>query len=120
MSAAGLGEAEPAGSSHGGWYGVRTCGPCRAHARRHDHRLLIVVAGRLFASLGIDAGELPIRDVWTETQADLSLLDARRRPVAVLRGTTFDVDPQVALPLAQLLAHFPVAVLYGEAARGPP
>jgi (1->4)-alpha-D-glucan 1-alpha-D-glucosylmutase len=85
-----------------------------AYARRHNKDLLVLVAGRLFASLDLAAGAPPVAAVWGDTRADLSTLPVRCRLTDVLTGTSFDIDPQRAVPLAQLLAHFPVAVLHGE------
>ncbi len=100
-----------------------------AYARRHEGQLILVVSGRLFATLGPATGESPIGEAWDGTFVDASILPAHCRLRDALSGTSFDVDPQTALPLAKLLAHFPVAVLHGElpglmpngrAARGPP
>jgi maltooligosyltrehalose synthase len=82
------------------------------YARRHDGELLIFACGRLFASLGLEVGALPTGAVWGDSAVELSFLAAHRRMTDVLTGTSFDLDPQ--RPLPQLLAHFPVAMLYSE------
>jgi (1->4)-alpha-D-glucan 1-alpha-D-glucosylmutase len=103
--------------AHGSYLPVTVTGSRARHtvayARRHEGDVLVLVAGRLFASVGVPVGEVPPGAIWGDTAADLSLLPAPCRLTDVLTGTSCDVDPRQPLPLARLLAHFPVAVLYG-------
>ncbi len=85
-----------------------------AFARRRGKEVLIVVAGRLYASLEPAVGTPPVAKVWADTRADVSLLPGHCRLVDALSGTSFDIDPHRPLPLAQLLAHFVVAIMWGE------
>ena len=83
-----------------------------AFARRDGAQCVIVVATRLFASLGLRAGELPIGTVWGDTVIELpaGALPAGTRLVDVLSGEAHVVDA-AGMPLAALLRHLPVAVL---------
>ena len=78
---------------------------------------MIVVATRLFASLGLRAGELPVGAVWGDTAVELpgAAPAAGTRLVDAMSGRTHVVDAH-GLPLASLLRDFPVAVLDGAAA----
>jgi len=86
-----------------------------AYARCHQDGLVVLVAGRLFASMELTPGELPLGAIWGDTAVELSPIGSNARLTDVLSGTSFDVDPHQPLPLAQLLAHFPVAILHGRA-----
>lgn len=89
-----------------------------AFARRDGPRWLVVVAARLFASLGLDRADLPVGDTWTDTsiawpEADVApqgawLTDAISGARHALTSGT--------LPLAAVLRDFPVAALSGTAA----
>jgi (1->4)-alpha-D-glucan 1-alpha-D-glucosylmutase len=103
---------------HGDYTAVKVTGVRSRHvvayARRKDREVLWVVCGRLLASLGTGVGRLPVGDVWGDTLADASFFPVHGRLTDVLSGTSFDVDPLTGMPVAKLLAHFPVAVLHGE------
>ena len=88
-----------------------------AFARRDGAQCVIVVATRLFASLGLSAGELPVGAVWGDTLVELpgAALAAGAHLVDAMSGRTHTVDAP-GLPLASLLRDFPVAVLDGAAA----
>jgi (1->4)-alpha-D-glucan 1-alpha-D-glucosylmutase len=87
-----------------------------AFARRDGAQCVIVVATRLFASLGLRAGELPLGAVWGDTAIELpaGALPAGTRLVDAMSGHAHVVEAH-ALPLASLLRDFPVAVLDGAA-----
>jgi (1->4)-alpha-D-glucan 1-alpha-D-glucosylmutase len=85
-----------------------------AFARRHDGVVLVVVAGRLFASLGLEPGTIPVgAAAWDDTAADVSFLPGPARLRNALTGETLTVS-EGRLPLAQALARFPGALLVGE------
>jgi (1->4)-alpha-D-glucan 1-alpha-D-glucosylmutase len=89
-----------------------------AYARHLGDQWMVLVAGRLYASLGLAAGALPVGDAWGDTAVDLSCLPRTGRLEDVLSGVSFTVDPRQPLPLAALLAQFPVAILCGTPANG--
>ncbi len=104
----------------GGYEPVDVSGTRSRHAvaylRRHESDMVIVVAGRLFASLSLAVGELPTQAVWRDTAAELRGIGARSRLTDVLTGTQHDIDPARRLSLDRVLAHFPVAILHGALA----
>jgi maltooligosyltrehalose synthase len=88
---------------------ARQRGRVRPAVRRRD--AIVVVAGRLFASLGLEPGLLPVGEAaWAETAADLSFLGPEVPFVNVLTGETLAAR-EGRLPLAQALAGFPGALL---------
>ncbi len=89
-----------------------------AYARRFGARGIIVVAGRLFASLGADPGVLPAGEAaWGESAADVAFLPASTRLHNALTGESLAVDGKT-LPLARALGHFPGALLTYDASSG--
>jgi (1->4)-alpha-D-glucan 1-alpha-D-glucosylmutase len=82
-----------------------------AFARTHGQEGIVVAAGRLFASMGLAAGTLPLADAWADTALDLAFLAPRTPVTNVLTGDAFDAGGEAA-PLAQLCADFPGALLY--------
>ncbi|MGH8800744.1 MAG: malto-oligosyltrehalose synthase [Casimicrobiaceae bacterium] len=81
-----------------------------AFARRHGGEGMVVIAGRLFASLGTAAGLLPTGELWGDTTLDLAFL-APETPVAnVLTGET-TTAAQHAGRTAGWCADFPAALL---------
>jgi (1->4)-alpha-D-glucan 1-alpha-D-glucosylmutase len=82
-----------------------------AFARRHQGRAVIAVAGRLWASLGVDAGAPPVGDaVWGDTRVSLEPVTVDSQPVNVLTGEKLDVvDGQ--LRLGAVFAHFPAGLI---------
>ena len=90
--------------------------------------VLVVIATRLFASLGLRVGELPVREVWGDTRvhwpADAKVPtdgldggDASDAPsgfdgfVDAIGGRRHALDEDRAWPLAHVLGDFPVAAL---------
>ena len=108
----------PALFERGGYEPLNVTGTRSRHAvaymRRHEHDVLIVVAGRLFATLQPLVNEPPTGAIWAGTVAELPSLPARARFTDVLTGTAFDIDPERPVMLDQVLAHFPVAILHGS------
>ncbi len=84
-----------------------------AFARRQGTRWIVVVATRLYASLGLAAGELPVGEVWGDTTLQLPAETLGMSLSETLVGATHRVTAQ-GLPLAQLLRDVPVALLTGD------
>lgn len=83
-----------------------------AYARRRDHSIAIVVAGRLFSRLVAEAGELPLgSDVWADTWIPADILPAGSRPLNVLTGRSVEVLDGRLL-VADVFADFPGALLF--------
>ncbi|MGB8437659.1 MAG: malto-oligosyltrehalose synthase, partial [Burkholderiales bacterium] len=82
-----------------------------AFARRHNDFGVIAIAGRLWASLGIDARVPPLgAAVWGDTTVDAALLPAAAEPINVLTGERVTVrDGRIRV--ADALANFPAALL---------
>jgi (1->4)-alpha-D-glucan 1-alpha-D-glucosylmutase len=81
-----------------------------AYARRHERDGVLVVAGRLYASLGLEHGVLPVGDAaWGGTTLDLGFVPRGTSLRNVLTGETAIVDDN-RLPVAQACASFPVAL----------
>jgi (1->4)-alpha-D-glucan 1-alpha-D-glucosylmutase len=101
--------------ARGDYHAIAVAGARAPHAIAYARRLgsggIIVVAGRLFASLGLDAGVLPLgAGTWGDTTVDLSFLPAGTRIMNWLTGETVDCRDG-RLPLARALARFPGALL---------
>jgi (1->4)-alpha-D-glucan 1-alpha-D-glucosylmutase len=85
-----------------------------AYARRRAPAGVVAVAGRLFASLGLDAGVPPLGEAaWGDTTVDLSFIPAGTPLENVLTGESLTATGG-AVPLAQVFAHFPGAILAYE------
>jgi len=85
-----------------------------AYARRLGQSGLVTVAGRLFASLELAPGELPVGDAtWGDATVDLSFLPAGVELRNALTGESHAAG--AALPVARLFAAFPGAALVYEA-----
>jgi (1->4)-alpha-D-glucan 1-alpha-D-glucosylmutase len=100
--------------SHGEYLPVAVHGPRANHAlafaRRHRDALAIVVAGRLFASMGLAVGAPPIGEVWSDTVLKLAeLADRPMGLVEVFSGRRIEAV-RGELPLTLALEHFPAAV----------
>ena len=78
-----------------------------AFARRDGATWIVVVATRLFASLGLAVGEAPIGGVWNDTTVELP---AGLRLQDVLTGRTHEPG-ESGLALHDLLRDFPLAIL---------
>lgn len=89
-----------------------------AYARRQGDCGIVVAAGRLFASLGLESGALPVGvAAWGDTALDLAFLPEGTRLVNVLTGENVVMDASRRLPLARAMTHFPGALLaYGAPA----
>jgi (1->4)-alpha-D-glucan 1-alpha-D-glucosylmutase len=88
-----------------------------AYARTAERAGLIVVVGRLYASLGSPQGALPVgSETWSDTAVDASPLAAAAALRNVLTGEAVTLAGG-RLPLARACASFPVALFeYGEIA----
>jgi len=85
-----------------------------AFEREHEGQRVVVVAGRLFARLGGEAGEPPVGEsVWGDTRVALPGLDQGARLRNVLTGETVMVEGD-ALRLSQLFTTLPVAALVAQ------
>ena len=90
-----------------------------AYARRLAGRGIVTVAGRLFASMGLASGALPVGEAaWGDTALDLAFLPAGTRLVNVLTGEALETDASRRLPLSRVMAHFPGALLAYAAQTG--
>jgi len=86
-----------------------------AYARRHRDAGIVVAAGRLFASMGIESGALPVGEaVWSDTALDLTFLPAGTRLSSVLTGEPIELDASGRLALSRALAAYPGALLAYE------
>jgi (1->4)-alpha-D-glucan 1-alpha-D-glucosylmutase len=104
--------------AYGDYFPVAVSGGRSRHvvsfARRLGTAGVVVVAGRLFASLGVAPGTAPTGAVaWEDATLDLSFVPAGARLVDVLTGETHDAGAG-PLPLAAVFAHFPGAILAYE------
>ena len=83
-----------------------------AFARRHGDACAIAIAGRLFASLGLAPGVLPLnKPVWGDTTLDVGFLPPHATVTNVLTRESFTVrDGRVAM--ADAFRRFPAALLH--------
>jgi (1->4)-alpha-D-glucan 1-alpha-D-glucosylmutase len=82
-----------------------------AFARLHGSHGFVAVAGRLFGSVGLRVGEVPLGAVtWGDTMLDARVVPQGTLVTDVMSGTAFQSE-QDPWPLARLFAHFPGAVL---------
>ncbi|MCC6611095.1 MAG: malto-oligosyltrehalose synthase [Burkholderiales bacterium] len=81
-------------------------------ARRFNGGAVIAVAGRLWASLGVDAGTPPLGDaVWGDTYLSLEPLTAAScQPVNVLTGEALEAEDG-RLRLGAVFSHFPAGLI---------
>ncbi len=85
-----------------------------AYARGHGRHVLITIAGRLFAQLMPDPGQLPLGDgVWGDTTVEIPGLAEGATLINVLTGERLAVRGG-RIRLAEAFAHFPGAALLGE------
>ena len=104
---------QPALFEHGDYLPVAASGAKAAHAvayaRRHGGSTLLVVAGRLFASLGAGVGALPLgEECWADTALATEFLPRGAPLHNVLTGETLEASDTLALGVA--LANFPGAL----------
>ncbi len=82
-----------------------------AFARLHGQHGLVAIAGRLFASMGLAVGEVPLgSSAWGDTVLEGKVVPPGTVVTEVLSGATFRSEDN-AWPLARLFEHFPGAVL---------
>ena len=82
-----------------------------AFARRHEDIGIIAIAGRLWASLGVEARMPPLgATVWGDTAIDVHLLPVDIEPVNVLTGERLAVRGG-RIMVADAFANFPGALL---------
>jgi hypothetical protein len=81
-----------------------------AFARTNGDGGVVVVAGRLFASLGLASEALPLGDIWSDTELDLGFLQPGTVLFNVLTNETFVVE-RARSRLEGLFATFPGALL---------
>ncbi|MBI4293048.1 MAG: malto-oligosyltrehalose synthase [Betaproteobacteria bacterium] len=84
-----------------------------AFARRGRNEGLVAVAGRLFASLGLEPGAAPLGEaVWSDTVIELPFPRGSAATLTdALSGTTLHASGG-KLPVSRLFACLPVALLY--------
>jgi (1->4)-alpha-D-glucan 1-alpha-D-glucosylmutase len=86
-----------------------------AYARRLGAEGVVVVAARLFASLGVESGTLPVGAAWGDSAVELPFLPPGTLLANRLTGETL-VCEDGRLPLARALARFPGALLVYDGA----
>ena len=92
-----------------------------AYARRVGDRGIVAVAGRLFASMGLEQGRLPVGEpAWGDTVLDLAFLPEGTRMINVLTGESIETAAAGRLPLARAMTAFPGALLAYEAPAAAP
>jgi (1->4)-alpha-D-glucan 1-alpha-D-glucosylmutase len=103
----------PALFQHGSHEGLSLTGAraegAVAFARVHEGEAVVAVTGRHFLGLGEDAAR-PVGAVWTDTRVVLPPSVPGRRWRNVLTDTTLEGH---SLPLREVLASLPVALLHG-------
>jgi (1->4)-alpha-D-glucan 1-alpha-D-glucosylmutase len=82
-----------------------------AFARVHEREGVVVVAGRLFASLGPPVGTLPLAAAWSDTTLDLSFIAPGTQISNVLSGERLAATGN-RVAVADVFAHFPGALLH--------
>jgi len=110
----GLRRTYPALFARGDYRPVSITGARKEHlvafARTHEKETIVVVAGRLFASLNIDVGALPVGDAWGDTTLDLAFMGARDG-IDVLSGQAVAVARE-RVPASMICRTFPCALLH--------
>jgi maltooligosyltrehalose synthase len=82
-----------------------------AYARRQGSLGVVVVAGRLFASLGLDLGVAPIGEgAWGNATLDVDFLPPATQLYDLLTGVAHQTSAD-GLALARVFAAVPVALL---------
>ena len=113
-----LRKARPELFLYGGYTPLQAKGKCAgqvvAYARRHEGSGLIVIAGRLFASLEIEAGTLPCGGrIWGDTQVDVPFLEEGTALRNILTNRTCRVQAG-SVSVAETLDVVPGAALAYE------
>ncbi|MBE0626509.1 MAG: malto-oligosyltrehalose synthase [Burkholderiales bacterium] len=109
----------------GDYHPVAVCGGrsrnALAYARRLGGRGIVAVVARLFASMGLEQGRLPVgQAAWGDTVLDLAFLPGGTRLTNVLTGESLEMDASGRLPLSRAMADFPGALLAYEAPAAAP
>jgi (1->4)-alpha-D-glucan 1-alpha-D-glucosylmutase len=105
---------QPALFAYGDYRPVRVAGAKADHvvafARTHEDGVVVVATGRLFASLGVAAGVVPLAAAWGDAALDLSFVPrgTELRDALTGRSVAASDDP---VPVARLFADFPGALL---------
>ncbi|HWZ70594.1 MAG TPA: malto-oligosyltrehalose synthase [Casimicrobiaceae bacterium] len=85
-----------------------------AYARRQGNSGIVAVAGRLFASLGLEQGVAPVgEDAWGNATLGLDFLPPATQLFDVLTGAAYQASAD-GLALARVFATIPVALLRYE------
>ncbi|MBE0620596.1 MAG: malto-oligosyltrehalose synthase [Burkholderiales bacterium] len=89
-----------------------------AYARGLGERGIVAVAGRLFASMKLEPGTLPLGEAaWGDTVLDLAFLPKATPLVNILTGESVETDTSGRLQLSRIMTAFPGALLaYGAPA----
>jgi (1->4)-alpha-D-glucan 1-alpha-D-glucosylmutase len=86
-----------------------------AHARRQENSGFVAVAGRLFASLGLEQGVAPVgEDAWGNATLGLDFLPPATQLFDVLTGAVHELNAG-SVAVARVFATLPVALLRYEA-----
>jgi (1->4)-alpha-D-glucan 1-alpha-D-glucosylmutase len=88
-----------------------------AFLRRRNNDWAVAVLPRLVTRLMPNFGDLPMGEVWQDTVLPLPGIRPHEACRNVFTGETFDLanrEGEAVLPLAEVFAHFPVALLVGE------
>ena len=85
-----------------------------AYARRQENSGFVAVAGRLFASLGLEQGVAPVgEDAWGNATLGLDFLPPATQLFDVLTGAVHELNAG-SVPLARVFATIPIALLRYE------
>ncbi|HET9396117.1 MAG TPA: hypothetical protein VFO36_08680, partial [Nitrospiraceae bacterium] len=112
--------------ANGEYVPLKVSGSREAHvcafARRTQDSIAVVIAPRLYAKLLGESEQLPLGNaVWGDTTIELPPeLSALEQLTNVLDGSSVRVQPRdggLTLPAAEVLKHFPVALLFSAPAR---
>ena len=105
----------PALFAHGDYRPLRAQGSRAAHAvafaRTHEREAIVAIAGRLFASLGVASGVVPLADAWGDTSVELPPVAAGTPITNVLTSQTLAADGR-PMRMSRLFADFPGALLH--------
>ena len=108
---------EPMLFEQGSYVPVKAAGPHERHVlaylRRRQDKGILVVGGRLYASLGLEFGVPPLGATWQDTAIDASMLPEHTLLTDALTGATMRASGS-KLELARAFEHFPGAVLCFE------
>jgi (1->4)-alpha-D-glucan 1-alpha-D-glucosylmutase len=111
--------ADPALFHHGAYLPLAPAGVRAAHvfafARVLQGAAMLTVVPRLTTTMVPDAQTPPVGDVWGDTRVQVPTAVGPTRFVDVFTGERIEADPATReLPVADILRHFPVALLKGD------